>query len=67
MAHLVKYTVENFSTFEMADEIESFFASRDTSCLARTINKAVESVRLNARWLARDLESIKEFLENHEH
>ncbi|CAH1397947.1 unnamed protein product [Nezara viridula] len=65
MARLVKNTVENFSTFEKADEIESFFASRDTSCLDRSISQAVESVRLNAAWLTRDRDSIRQFLENH--
>ena len=65
MARLVKNTIENFSTFEKADEIERFFEDKDTSCLVRSINQAVESVRLNAAWLERDKESISQFLENH--
>ncbi|CAH1397948.1 unnamed protein product [Nezara viridula] len=66
MTHLVKYTVENFSSHEMADEVERFFASKDTSSLERTISKAVESAHLNARWLSRDQECIRQFLQNHE-
>ena len=65
MSRLVKNTIGNFSTFEMADEIESFFKDKDTSCLERSISQAVESVRLNASWLNRDKESIWQFLEKH--
>ncbi|XP_070156779.1 puromycin-sensitive aminopeptidase [Polyergus mexicanus] len=62
LARLVKFTTENFVTEEQAKDVESFFESHPTPGTERTVQQCVESIRLNAAWLARDKNSIKEYL-----
>lgn len=64
LARLVKNTLENFAAYENADEMERFFEGKENMCLQRSISQAVESIRLNAAWLARDRESICQFLQS---
>lgn len=61
LARLVKHTLENFASEEKAKEIEEFFSDKDTSAVDRSIQQAVESVRLNAAWLSRDRTLINNF------
>lgn len=65
MARLVKNTLENFASYETAEEMESFFEGKENLCLHRSISQAIESIRLNAAWLARDRQSISDFLRSH--
>ncbi|KAL6422387.1 hypothetical protein ACFW04_010611 [Cataglyphis niger] len=62
LARLVKFTTENFVTEEQAKDVESFFESHPTPGTERTVQQCVESIRLNTAWLARDKDSIKEYL-----
>ncbi|XP_011349925.1 puromycin-sensitive aminopeptidase isoform X2 [Ooceraea biroi] len=62
LARLVKFTTENFVTEEQAKDVESFFESHPTPGTERTVQQCVESIRLNATWLARDKDSIKKYL-----
>ncbi|XP_073968531.1 puromycin-sensitive aminopeptidase [Rhodnius prolixus] len=65
LARLVKHTMENFASDEMAREIEEFFANKDTSAAERSIQQSVESIRLNAAWLNRDRITIQQFLDKY--
>lgn len=62
MTYIVKFSTENFTTEEKAQEIEEFFKENKFPGAERTIQQSVEKVRLNASWLARDGEAIKKFL-----
>lgn len=62
LARLVKYTTENFVTEEKAKEVEEFFKEHPTPGTERTIQQAVESIRMHAAWLARDQAAIESFL-----
>ncbi|XP_067208071.1 puromycin-sensitive aminopeptidase isoform X1 [Linepithema humile] len=64
LARLVKFTTENFVTEELAKDVESFFKSHPTPGTERTVQQCVESIRLNAAWLARDKDSIRKYLTN---
>lgn len=66
LARLVKFTTENFVTEEQAKDVESFFESHPTPGTERTVQQCVESIRLNAAWLARDKVSIKQYLTSQE-
>lgn len=66
MARLIKYLTENFATEPRALEIETFFKEHELPGTERTVSQSVESIRLNDAWLARDLESITEYLEESE-
>ncbi|XP_006620199.1 puromycin-sensitive aminopeptidase isoform X1 [Apis laboriosa] len=65
ISRLVKFTTENFVTEERAKDVEEFFKDHPTPGTERTVQQSVESIRLNAAWLARDKDSIKEYLITH--
>lgn len=62
MARLVKYLTENFASEEKAKEVEQFFQKNEFSGTERTVSQSVETIRLNAAWLERDLPNITEYL-----
>ncbi|XP_050478927.1 puromycin-sensitive aminopeptidase isoform X1 [Bombus huntii] len=65
ISRLVKFTTENFVTEERAKDVEEFFKNHPTPGTERTVQQSAESIRLNAAWLARDKDSIKEYLITH--
>ncbi|XP_012260332.2 puromycin-sensitive aminopeptidase isoform X1 [Athalia rosae] len=65
LSRLVKFTTEDFATEESALEVEQFFADHPTPGTERTVQQSVETIRLNAAWLARDREAIKSYLQSH--
>lgn len=65
LSRLVKYTTENFVTEEKARDIESFFKEHPTPGTERTVQQSIETIRLNAAWLARDKDSIEEYLKSY--
>lgn len=64
LTRLIKFSTENFASEDMALEIEKFFQENKSPGAERTVQQGVESVRLNAAWLARDSESIKAYLKS---
>ncbi|KAG5537939.1 hypothetical protein RHGRI_025134 [Rhododendron griersonianum] len=52
----IRNVVTPFSSHEMADEVEAFFASRETASFAMNLKQSIEQVRIKARWV----ESIKQ-------
>ncbi|RZF46474.1 hypothetical protein LSTR_LSTR016832 [Laodelphax striatellus] len=62
LSRLVKYTLEDFVSEERALEVEEFFRHREHSHIERTVQQACETIRLNAAWLNRDRQQMKEFL-----
>ncbi|XP_017887572.1 puromycin-sensitive aminopeptidase isoform X2 [Ceratina calcarata] len=62
IARLVKCTTEGFVSEDQAKDIEQFFKDHPTPGTERSVQQSLESIRLNAAWLARDKDSIKEYL-----
>ena len=62
LVRLIKYLIENFASEEKALEVEEFFRTRDFPGTERTVSQSVETIRLNAAWLERDLKSLTEYL-----
>ncbi|KAL1452107.1 hypothetical protein WDU94_006416 [Cyamophila willieti] len=62
LGRLVKHTTENFASESRAQELISFFAKNPTPWIERTVQQSVETIRLNAEWLKRDGQAVKEFL-----
>lgn len=58
----MKYLTENFASEEKAQEVENFFKQNEFSGTERTVSQSVETIRLNAAWLRRDLPNIIEYL-----
>lgn len=40
-----------FASFEKAEEVEEFFASRTKPSIARTLRQSIERVIINAKWV----------------
>lgn len=62
MARLIKYLIENFASEEKAQEVEDFFKNKQFPGSERTVSQAIETIRLNAAWLNRDLDTLTEYL-----
>lgn len=54
--------LSGFCSEEKAAEIESYFASNPWPGTERAVQQTVESIRLNAEWISRDSEVIRNFL-----
>ncbi|KAM3966164.1 puromycin-sensitive aminopeptidase [Aphomia sociella] len=63
LARLVKSTTENFASEAAAQEIEEFFRTHASPGTERSVQQALETVRLNAAWLRRDLASTAAYLQ----
>ncbi|XP_041987811.1 puromycin-sensitive aminopeptidase [Aricia agestis] len=63
LARLVKSTTENFASEAMAREVEAFFADHVSPGTERSVQQALETVRLNAAWLRRDLAGATAYLQ----
>ena len=55
-------TAGRFTTSARAQEVEAFFAAHPAPSAARTLQQALERIRLNERWLARNAAPIGEWL-----
>jgi puromycin-sensitive aminopeptidase len=62
LSRLVKYTTENFASEKDAAEIEAFFRGHHCPGTERTVQQSCETVRLNAAWLQRDRDAVREYL-----
>ena len=60
LSRLCQFTTENFATDEMALDVEDFF-KENFNPAERTIKQSVENIALNAKWYAKDGESIRKF------
>ena len=54
---------EDFTTLERANEVEEFFESNPVAGAQRTVQQALESIRLNARWLDLNADQIADWLD----
>ncbi|XP_059053898.1 puromycin-sensitive aminopeptidase [Achroia grisella] len=63
LARLVKSTTENFASEAAAQEIEEFFRTHVSPGTERSVQQALETVRLNAAWLRRDLATTTAYLQ----
>ncbi|KAL4649248.1 hypothetical protein ACB092_01G001700 [Castanea dentata] len=51
ITRFVNSIVSPFASFEKAEEIEEFFASRTKSKIARNLKQSIERVHINANWV----------------
>lgn len=62
LSRLVKSTAESFITEERALEVEAFYEKNPAQAAERTIQQAIENIRLNAQQLKRDSEAMQAYL-----
>jgi len=61
---LVKSTA-NFASEERAKEVEKFFEEHKAPAAERAVKQAIEGIRLNAEWLARDGADLEKWFKDH--
>ncbi|PAA92140.1 hypothetical protein BOX15_Mlig013866g1 [Macrostomum lignano] len=62
LSRLVQLLCNDFCTAEDADDVDAFFKANPAPSAERNIKQALENTRLNVAILARDGDSVKEFL-----
>jgi len=53
--------VEKFSSEDKANEFEQFFQINRLPGLQKSIEQSIETIRVNAKWLNRDIIPIREY------
>ena len=51
-----------FVTEEKAQEVEQFFKDNPCAMAERVVKQNCEAIRVNAKWLQRDTQAVKEWL-----
>lgn len=64
LSRLVKYLTDSFASFEKAEEVEKFFQTHPFPGTERTVQQSIETIKLNATWIQRDLTKLTEFFNN---
>ncbi|KAF9274027.1 Aminopeptidase 2 mitochondrial [Mortierella alpina] len=60
--YLVSLSIESFSTLERYQEVQAFFANKDTSAYDRILATCLEGIRMNILWLERDCRDVEQWL-----
>lgn len=63
LSSVVAASTSSFSRFEDADDIRNFFADLDVSSISRTLSQSLEKIEISAKWLTRDAEAVRSWLE----
>ncbi|KAJ1522912.1 hypothetical protein ONE63_002052 [Megalurothrips usitatus] len=64
LSHFITASFQDFTTEQMADQLQDFLATNEAGGVERAVQQTIEKVRINKAWLSRDLHRIKTFLEN---
>lgn len=59
---LVKSVTGVFASEEMASEVEAFFQANQFYGTEKAVSQSVESIRISANWLARELCNVKDYI-----
>ncbi|KAG1652086.1 Puromycin-sensitive aminopeptidase [Nymphon striatum] len=64
IARLVKGLTEDFASDEMAKEVKEFFQANPFYGTERSVEQAIEFIKINKQWLERDAEAIAAWLQS---
>ncbi|KXN69416.1 hypothetical protein CONCODRAFT_8146, partial [Conidiobolus coronatus NRRL 28638] len=59
---IIKYTTD-FSCQKDHDDIKKFFDGRDTKSIDMALNQTLENVTISTKWVQRDSENVRKWLE----
>lgn len=62
LGRIIEYSIDSFSSHEDLEKIEAFFADKNNSKYASSLKQALDAVRANALWVARDADDVKQWL-----
>lgn len=65
LASLIKASISMFSQEADAQDVERFFAERNTSKFSMSLAQGLDSVRAQAQWLQRDAADVESWLRSH--
>ncbi|KAJ1956831.1 hypothetical protein EC988_001145, partial [Linderina pennispora] len=63
LGYVVKTTVGDFCTLDMADTIEDWFKNKQTAAFDRSLPQALEFIRIRANWHDRDFEDVTKWFQ----
>lgn len=58
----VRSTVSGFVSYERIADVEAFFADKETKEYARSLQQALETARVNTKWIERDHQTVAEWV-----
>lgn len=59
---LVRLMISNFASLKAADDIEAFYKDKNTHGFDRSLGQALDTIRANAQWVARDAKEVNAWL-----
>ena len=62
LSRLIEYSFSSFSSQKDAEDVKSFFATKDTAKFSMGLSQGLDAVQANARWLERDSEDVRQWL-----
>ncbi|CAH1757417.1 826_t:CDS:10 [Entrophospora sp. SA101] len=65
--HVIKFCISSFASEEDIKDIESFFKDKDCKNFARPLQQSLESIRINAAWVNRDADDVKQWLKENKY
>jgi aminopeptidase 2 len=63
MNYIIKGTAVSFSSQSDLDDIKKFFNGRDTKSIDMALKQTLENVTISTRWVQRDSENVRKWLE----
>lgn len=67
LGHVLTLTTSGYTSTEAADEIASFFASKDTRGYDQSLAQALDTIKAKAQWVKRDREVVSYYLKQNEY
>lgn len=65
-SNLIQGLIEGFADKRKASEIAEFFMRNPFPGKTSIINRAIESINVNASWIEREREGVKAYLDSHD-
>lgn len=67
VGNVVKYSLFSLSSEADAQDVERFFADKDTSAFVQPLSQGLDSVRSKAKWLERDAQDVEQWLRDNKY
>jgi aminopeptidase 2 len=64
LGRVVSFSVENFASKDMADDVRTFYQSKDTSKFQRPLDQSLEKITIQTAWLERERHNIENWAQN---
>lgn len=62
----IRFTLGNYQLEAMAEDVENFFKDKDVNGFERSLSQVLDYIRINAAWLKKDQDRVKQWLTEHD-